>query len=177
MFLCFCIFILYMGSANKTYTIVLSHEDNMVEEGKFFTAFKKITGLDNTDTAYIHIKTGSNHIHAGAVIIGAKATEVGYFRNPTITDDGTEIEPNGNNMTINKVPTTKIYHTPTVTDDGKQLDGGYLGTSQGAVKIGGESSLVDHWIMASNSSYLLKITSFADGNTVWATVKFEEEEL
>jgi len=132
-----------------------------VKESKQWLASNLWSAVADGNSIYLHIKTDTAKAAHGNVVIESDGKlEVRLFENPTLSDDGVELEDLSLNRETISAAVTKVYKDPGVTSDGTELEVGILGTPGKFTAAGGDIT-GGYWLLKPNEDYLVKVTNIA----------------
>lgn len=122
------------------------------------------------------------------LVVGAKEAHITFegsseglawnflYESPTITANGTEVTPRNRNRESSVTSTVTVYSGPSVSAVGTLLFTGLFPGGVGNKTVGGSSSERNEWILASNTTYLGRITNKAgDTKDISFTATFYED--
>jgi len=142
-----------------------------IKESKEWLASNLWSAVDDGNSVYLHIKTDATKAAHGNVVIESEGKlEVRLFENPTLSDDGTELEDLSLNRETISAAATKVYKDPGVTSDGTEIEVGVLGTPGKFTAAGGDIT-GGYWLLKPNEDYLVKVTNIA-GAAIDIVIKY-----
>ena len=142
-------------------TITIEHK--RLHEGFYFIADYYQDTLGATGTVNIAIQTGDRFEHIKPALIYLPDTitaRIEIYDGAEFTG-GTELQVLNKNLTSSRVAESKLYANPTINDDGTLRRTSYvLGTlGQGNARTGGSFSEEEEFILAKNSTYMLRVVN------------------
>lgn len=157
-------------------------EHLMIHASRFFTA----PDIDNdVDIAspkewlFVTPNDDELEVHMVFGIVSSAQCIVELFEAAETSADGTEVTPVNHHRTSEYESLVAVYADPTVTDAGDLIDVKGVGSTGGAVKIGGETR-GEEWDIKPNTKYLLRVTVGANDETVALSAgwyEFHEDDL
>jgi len=142
---------------------VTDTEHNELAEGNVFVSGYIFEGVASNGSAVAHIKTGAKIIVMSYGVGADGSMDYTVYKNPTITNDGTELLGVNRNMVTVKTPTCKVFRTPTVSSNGTLLIPRTNGGAVGPAKGGGAATESRVIIVPPNTSLLIVATNKATG--------------
>jgi len=156
------------GVANAIQTIDYEHHET--HDGNAYFAVRSGT-VDTGGTVEVRIQTPdtTKWAHMVIAIDAAIAATAEMFKPTTKTDVvGNRITPMNRNHNSANTSGLTICHTPAGAESGTAVLTQYLGAAAtgGRVAVGGGAGSRGEFILDQNSSYLIRVTSRADGNSL-----------
>jgi len=150
--------------------MVVDYEHHETHSGSGYFAVYSNTA-DDTDTVEVRIGTPDTTTWAHMVISinSALAATAELFKPTTKTHvAGNAITPMNRNHNSSNTSGLTICHTPAGTESGSAALTQYIGASSvsGRVETGGGTGSRGEFILEQNQSYLIRVTSRADSNSM-----------
>lgn len=148
--------------------IVIDVAHHEIHEGDSFF-YSEIGTLNLAATRDILIVTPNTtkRTHFTFYVTTTAETMLEFFEAVTTSNDGTPVTSFNRERASSNVAGTLLYHTPTVTDTGTRLIVEQVGNATGgAAKVGGNSLERSEFVLKTNSKYMGRATSSANGNDV-----------
>lgn len=128
---------------------------NLNELGRIYSVKEYFGTVSNNDNVSIMIKTNGQRVHLVEYIVtmGDRPDDIFLFENPTISSNGNQTDIITKNRAVQTNSTALVFRDPTVTDFGTELDRDLLIGSKD--QEGQIRRVPYHWILESNSTYLI----------------------
>lgn len=140
--------------------VISNNNEDRIERGRsyIYTIVQEIASGDILKLL-IEPTDGFDHVHLLLSIGGTGKARVRYYKNPTITDKGTESLKAPTNLIERSIYPVLFYYDVTTSDDGEQLSDELLpgGGRNDDVQIGSEGS---PFIIDGDSKILIAIENF-----------------
>lgn len=155
---------------------VIQHAHEEIHEGIHFIASDVVTGLGASTTQLYLLKTPntSKRIHMLIVISSAPGSTVTIFEGPTITSNGSAMNPRNSERNFSDTAATlQVFKSPSVSGNGTQLDIEEIGSGNAAGKFNGTTSNdrnETELILKQNTAYLISIVTLSASTDI--TSKF-----
>ncbi len=153
-------------------------EHGMIHLGIHFIIDDYDADVDTGAPKYYLLRTPDTTMRMHFLYVGS-ASAAGlfeFFEEPTITDDGTELDAVNNERNSDNTADFDVFVGPTVTDDGARLAVGLVGGGRGIGATGGVSVRHNELVLRQNTDYLVKFTTIADNNRVTVNLEWYEHE-
>ncbi len=154
------------GDKNRGRLIFIDEEQHRVNAAQRFSLYDYDNDVDNFK--YWHMKTPADPIRVFLrwQITASKSGLLEGFRDPTLTDDGTELEAFCERQCSPSTPSLKVFKNISGTDDGTRIAVFVVGSDSQAT-VGGAGGAIDRGrllVLRPSTSYLAKFTA-QDTNT------------
>ena len=107
--------------------------------------------------------------HLVGEISGESETEFWLYESPTVTGAGTSLTSVNRNRNSSNTDVLTISYGATVSADGTELEHGKFGSGK---SIGGAVGRTDEWVLANNTTYLLRVNNSTTSNN-YHTLRFQ----
>lgn len=143
--------------------IAIDAVHHMTHEGIHFGASTFLT-LAVDGVLYVKIETSDDQTHMEGQVVGTSGVEVAFYEDPTGgMTGGVDIPPvNHNRLSSNNSGLSLTSGVTAPTDTGTTL----FNSTAGALRVAGSVTRDREYILKTNSTYLMKVTSLANGNNV-----------
>jgi len=162
------------GRGDKNISTDYSHHEN--HGGNMYSSSFNAT-LASSATMEVLIVTADSDDLAHMVIETRSSGEanMSVFEGTTVSGAGTALEETNHNRSSSNTAGTVITHTPTITGDGTELKGlaRHFGSGQ---QTGGEVRAQDEIVLASDTIYLIRVTSEAAANDITTMLTWYESD-
>ena len=158
--------------------VAIDQTHHEVHEGHHFTWTHIDTEVDTDTPLYVRITTPDTDVEphlTGSVDVGVSGGTVEFFEAPTLNAPGTAGTPLNNNRRSLNLPTCTVFYDCTTTNDGTRLMAHLVGSTGGGSRFGGSVEQRTEWILARNTTYILKVTTTADNTRVALALRWYEE--
>lgn len=149
----------------------------MVHSGRYFSVSDVDTDVDIIGPKNWLFRTPDNdelEFHVQFAISSSAQRRVELFEDVSVSADGTPISPINHKRTSIYVSQLEAFADPTVTDDGTRIDVAGIGSTGGAVKIGGVARSNSEWILKPDTLYVLRVTVAANDAVVSNNTEYYE---
>lgn len=161
---------------SSTHTLqVITNEHHEIHDGSMFF-FTEVNTLDDTDTREYLLEVGNKEAHLEWRILGKYDTQIDFYETTTKTT-GTGISEINENRNSTNVNTTVATHTPGGAGDGTLIHtfrGGDDTTPSGSGGAQFNANRENEIDLATNTDYLLRITSHTDANVISSKLSWYE---
>jgi hypothetical protein len=160
---------------------VIDIEHYEIHEGNHFTAVDYDTDTDAAGPKYIRFVTTNDTTPECHFLVRASASNSGFlefYEAPVWTNNGTAITIYNNSRDNTTLPTAQVYDNPVATNDGNLVWVQVLGTDT-AAPTGDRGELGDRgseFILATNTEYAVKFTSYNDNTKLAVVFSWYEED-
>lgn len=156
----------------------ISTEHYMIHSGYHYMLDDYDSDVDQVTPKYWHLvpPAEDTEVH---IFFGGSAGNPGMFEifvDPTLTDDGTELDAVNNYQESTNTAGLVVYRDPTVTNDGTRIAVGLVGGGQGIGRTGGVSARDEELILLEGGHYLVKFSPFQDDTKVTVNLHWYELE-
>lgn len=145
---------------------IIQHAHEEIHAGVHFKASDLVTGLGGSVTQLYLLKTPpSKEIHLLVVISSAPGVTVTIFEAPTVTANGSAVNPRNSNRNFNdNSATLQVFKSPSVNANGTQLETEEIGSGTASGKFNGATSNDRNEaeiVLKKNTAYLISIVTLS----------------
>lgn len=146
--------------------IITDSVHNEVHEGMMFQAsYRSPDASDVADngTLDLLVRVGADNIHTAFEFVAGGDAEHAIYEGTTVTDSNFGTALSENNMNRGSIITTdvQVTHTPTINSIGTLLHNMFLPGGTGGQALGASIRTGTEWILAANTTYLLRLINRA----------------
>lgn len=135
--------------------------NGLIFQGSYATVSETDGEIGDNDNLDFLISVGDQDVHVIWRLACGGTSQQFLYENPTVSDNGTEIELNCMNRDRINIKPATMFHTPTITDVGDLLSQALVPGGEGGNAEGNISRQQTEWILAPNSLYLVRVTNRA----------------
>lgn len=144
-----------------------------IHEGNHFFVHRIATGINMANPKYFLIipplaQTDGTivEMHIIFEVVTDIGGTLGFFENPTVTSNGTELTIINNNRRSSTSSLCQIFENPIVTNDGTSLSAERAGTTTSGAELGEFERNDEEIILNPTDTYILKFIPLADNANI-----------
>lgn len=136
----------------------ISHDENMIHEGKMFSTSYLFTAVTDNDYARLRIINDANHeLHFSFAVETEAKVYIKFYEDTTYTVDGTEVDSFNSKRSSGNTTGATVYHTPTIDNIGTEIRTGLQGTAGKFVEAGGADGSKTERMLNVSTDYLIAV--------------------
>lgn len=143
----------------RNHVTALSVVHARTHQGTFFGATAEDAALANGANLDMLIRVGAETMHANFALVAGGNAAVALFEGTTISAEGSVLTPQNHNRTSSRASNVLLNQGSTITLPGTKIAGGRILGGTGGNADGGATDTNDEWLLAPNTSYLLRLTN------------------
>lgn len=158
--------------ANTMVPIGIGYEHHEIHGGSHYNVcnYQLNNAVDDEIAFVITTPASGPQVHLTFEVYSSLGATVDLYEGSTSVVGGTAVTPRNNNRNSSNVSGSAIVKDPTSLTDGTFAAGYIAGSSRNA----GATKREDEYVLAENTSYLIRITSLANSNNIsWCADWYE----